>query len=411
MSEIEETTELFRDDILFVRNVRKLVRREMIGIDEVIDSLLVALVVGGHVLLEGNPGLGKTALIRSLHSALAFPENKTGRIQFTPDLMPSDITGTLMPSENDATRLAFKAGPIFTWLLLADEINRATPKTQAAMLEAMAEKQVTVLGESRDLVPLVKARLGRITYTIRPPFMVMATQNPIDQEGTYNLPEAQADRFMFKIRMPFPSDPVLRKIVEKELQPETPPATNVERKSAELDNNSCEETLIRLARLSRGVRAAEGDALLSRHIRNILLASNGTVGENMGLSARRQAEIREFVETFVRFPLGPRAAFAMELGARGLAAVLFVDPDLPETLADHTPAVFSRLCIPAIRHRLKLRLGWERLYRPQSDDAADGTDRLQDRLLGDFVLMCAPEDGNYAANLEQSLAESLKNPI
>lgn len=411
MSDLGETAELLPDDIRFIRGVQKAVRSKMYGIDGVIDSLLVALITGGHVLLEGNPGLGKTSLITSLHHALSLPADKKGRIQFTPDLMPSDITGTLMPTEGDSRRLEFKRGPIFTWLLLADEINRATPKTQAAMLEAMAEKQVTVLGKSEKLTLPREAWLGQVRYVIRPPFMVMATQNPIDQEGTYNLPEAQSDRFMFKVRMPFPDNNILRQIVEKEMKPEDTSRIVDESKPSEKPSELCDETLVRIANLGRAVRGAEGDRLLSRHIRNIVLASNGTFDKEMGLPEQRKISVRKFVDDYIRYPLGPRAAFAMELGARGLA-VLFVDPDRPETLIDHTPTAFSRLCLPAIRHRLKLRMGWERSYRAEGSDVEGlGTDRLQDKLLCKFIMLCAPDDAEYCDTLEQSLKDFLKAPV
>ena len=171
------------------------VGEELYGLETVIKLSLAALLSGGHVLLEGNPGLGKTELVKRLAQVLNL---KAGRIQFTPDLMPADITGTLMPTGNGGLR--FQSGPIFTSLLLADEINRATPKTQSAMLEAMAEKKVTVLGEA---------------HALPSPFVVLATQNPIDHEGTYNLPAAQADRFMFKVRMPVPDGPTVKRIVRK----------------------------------------------------------------------------------------------------------------------------------------------------------------------------------------------------
>src|ERR1700752_998529 len=171
------------------------VGEELYGVVTVIKLSLAALLSGGHVLLEGNPGLGKTELVKRLARVLNL---RAGRIQFTPDLMPADITGTLMPSGNGGRR--FHSCPRFTSLLLADEINRATPKTQSAMLEAMAEKKVTVLGEE---------------HALPSPFVVLATQNPIDHEGTYNLPAAQADRFMFKVRMPVPDGPTLKRIVRK----------------------------------------------------------------------------------------------------------------------------------------------------------------------------------------------------
>ncbi len=162
--------------------------QEMIGQADVVEHLLLAVIAGGNVLLEGVPGLGKTHLVRVLSKVMDLPFS---RIQFTPDLMPADITGTniLVRTEN-GNEFRFQEGPLFSAIVLADEINRATPKTQAALLEAMQEHSVTVAGETRKLPE---------------PYFVLATQNPVEQEGTYPLPEAQLDRFMFKILVPFPS--------------------------------------------------------------------------------------------------------------------------------------------------------------------------------------------------------------
>jgi MoxR-like ATPase len=164
-------------------SVKEQVGRVIVGHDDVVHGVLTSMFIGGHVLLEGVPGLGKTLLVRTLAEALNL---KFNRIQFTPDLMPSDILGTNMINENEAGRRAFEfqKGPIFTQICLADEINRATPKTQSAMLETMQEGTVTVAGTR---------------YELEKPFFVMATQNPIEQEGTYPLPEAQLDRFLFKL--------------------------------------------------------------------------------------------------------------------------------------------------------------------------------------------------------------------
>src|SRR2546430_12308265 len=165
------------------RAVKAEIARAIVGHDEIIDGVLTCLFVGGHALLEGVPGLGKTALIRALASALHL---EFSRIQFTPDLMPADVIGTNVIMENEDGHRAFQfmAGPIFAQIVLADEINRATPKTQSALLEAMQEKQVTAGGSIRKL---------------EEPFLVMATQNPLEQEGTYPPPEAQLDRFFYKL--------------------------------------------------------------------------------------------------------------------------------------------------------------------------------------------------------------------
>src|SRR3974390_521077 len=190
-----------QDQIQSFRESYALLRAEIgkviVGHDAIVEGTLVALFAGGHVLLEGVPGLGKTLLVRTLSDVLELSFN---RIQFTPDLMPADILGTniVMESPGGRREFQFQRGPIFAHLILADEINRATPKPQSALLEAMQEHQVTAGGEPRRLVE---------------PFFVMATQNPIDQEGTYPLPEAQLDRFFFKILVGYPSPGGLREVL------------------------------------------------------------------------------------------------------------------------------------------------------------------------------------------------------
>src|ERR1700752_3852938 len=174
------------------------VRKVIVGHDDVLRKVLIAFFAGGHVLLEGVPGLGKTLLVKTLSQALGISFK---RIQFTPDLMPSDIVGTQVLAESNGRRdFQFKKGPIFAHVVLADEINRATPKTQSAVLEAMEEKQVTVFGES---------------YALVSPFIVLATQNPIELEGTYPLPEAQLDRFFFKLLVVPPSPAELKEILQR----------------------------------------------------------------------------------------------------------------------------------------------------------------------------------------------------
>jgi MoxR-like ATPase len=170
----------------------------IVGQEELVRHVVTALLAGGHVLLEGVPGLGKTALVRAVGDALTL---QFARIQFTPDLMPADITGTMVISETDTgRRFTFQHGPVFANIVLADEVNRATPKTQSALLEAMQEHSVTVAGETRPLPE---------------PFFVLATQNPIELEGTYPLPEAQLDRFLMKLLVPFPSNDDLVEIARR----------------------------------------------------------------------------------------------------------------------------------------------------------------------------------------------------
>lgn len=183
----------------------------IVGQKEVVRHVLVAILAGGHALLEGVPGLGKTMLIRTLGQTLSL---QFSRIQFTPDLMPADITGTdVMEDGPDGKRnFRFQHGPLFANLVLADEINRATPKTQSALLEAMQEKTVTV---------------ANTTYQLPPPFFVLATQNPLEMEGTYPLPEAQLDRFLFKVTVPFPSEKDLVEILARTTGKESPMARPV----------------------------------------------------------------------------------------------------------------------------------------------------------------------------------------
>ena len=181
-----------------IAKVRLELAKDVVGQSGIIDNVIIAIVAGGNVLLEGVPGVGKTRLVRSLGKVLSLPFS---RIQFTPDLMPSDVTGTNIIEKNEEGKMEtkFRPGPIFANLVLADEINRATPKTQSAMLEVMQEHKVTVANQ---------------TYKIDEPFFVLATENPIEQDGTYPLPEAQMDRFMFKLLVGFPSNAELADIVK-----------------------------------------------------------------------------------------------------------------------------------------------------------------------------------------------------
>ena len=204
----EELIQSFRDTYA---GLRAEIGKILVGQDEIVESTLIALFAGGHVLLEGVPGLGKTLLVRTLGEVLDLSFN---RIQFTPDLMPADILGTNIVMEVPGGRreFQFQHGPIFAHLILADEINRATPKTQSALLEAMQEHQVTSGGEIRRLAE---------------PFFVMATQNPIDQEGTYPLPEAQLDRFFFKLLVGYPSGSELTEVINRTTTGKVAPANRI----------------------------------------------------------------------------------------------------------------------------------------------------------------------------------------
>ncbi len=223
----EEQIQSFRQAYAAVRDE---IGKVIVGHEEIVEGTLIAVLAGGHVLLEGVPGLGKTLLVRTLSEVLDLSFN---RIQFTPDLMPADILGTNIVMEVPGGRreFQFQRGPIFAHLILADEINRATPKTQSAMLEAMQEKSVTAGGEIRKLAE---------------PFFVLATQNPIDQEGTYPLPEAQLDRFFFKLLVGYPSSGELTEVLTRTTEGARPDIRKV------LDR----ETLIELQKLVRQVPVA-----------------------------------------------------------------------------------------------------------------------------------------------------------
>lgn len=358
------------------------VQQRMYGIDNITRLSMVALYTGGHILLEGNPGLGKTELVKTLGSTLRFP---FGRIQFTPDLMPADITGTYMPDFSDSSgKLSFRAGPVFTNLLLADEINRATPKTQSAMLEAMAEKQVTVLGEIRKL---------------EEPFMVLATQNPIDQEGTYNLPEAQADRFMFKVTMPIPQGNTLRKIMSKTAgriaQPpeDREPSAGLER----LLPKDKTDSVNKYRELRKRIEQVVPLPSLEAHVVNMFLATNSQFAEMEGLDKKQVERTRKLVGQLVTYGLGPRACISLMLGAKAWS-LLFTQSDYAEGSA------LANVIIPALRHRLKLELDWDERYRTMITNP--GTDEiwLYEKLLADFCVATAPKSGEYQTGIKGAAA-------
>ncbi len=194
--QLQEEAQRFRQDFT---NAREAIGRVIVGQQRTVEAALVAIFAGGNVLLEGVPGLGKTELVKALSRVLDLDFR---RIQFTPDLMPADIIGTNIMTSDEAGRyrFEFRRGPIFTQLLLADEINRASPKTQSALLETMQEQSVTT---------------GGVVHHLKPPFFVLATQNPIEQEGTYPLPEAQLDRFLFKVSVPFLTRDELNEVVSR----------------------------------------------------------------------------------------------------------------------------------------------------------------------------------------------------
>ena len=198
--DLQKTTNLIAEQSALIEKLRQEIHKVLVGQEKLVDRMLIALVSGGHILLEGVPGLAKTTAVRTLSQALGL---QFQRISFTPDLLPADVVGTLIYSQKDGSFLP-KKGPVFTNLLLADEINRAPAKVQSALLEAMQEQRVT---------------LGDTTYTLPSPFLVLATQNPIEQKGTYPLPEAQVDRFMMKCVVDYPSRDDERRIMNRFSRP------------------------------------------------------------------------------------------------------------------------------------------------------------------------------------------------
>lgn len=389
----------------FAEAVLQAVRREMFGVDEIIRLSLVAFYTGGHVLLEGNPGFGKTELVKTLGKVLQLP---FGRIQFTPDLMPADITGTFMPdlSNGDFQKLVFQPGPIFTSLLLADEINRATPKTQSAMLEAMAEQQVTVLGQKRELDT---------------PFMVLATQNPIDHEGTYNLPEAQADRFMFKITMPVPNADTLRLIVRKQA------GTIADETNSKNSHTSVGENLLprdkddskkKYKELCEQIFEKVKPLLaLEVHILNMFLASNRRFDElkDIDVSDRRSVppklkdldgkqvkRVKLLVNELLTYGLGPRAAIALMLGAKAWSLMFS-----PRVEKADGPAL-ARVVIPTLRHRIKLDFDWEDRYRRIIKQDNRNEPVSLERMLKDFCTSTAPEADSYDLTVAEELDKVIR---
>ncbi len=276
----------------------------IVGQEDVLRHVLIGILSGGHVLLEGVPGLGKTMLIRTLGEVLSLDFS---RVQFTPDLMPADITGTEIMEEVDGRReFRFQQGPVFANLILADEINRATPKTQSAMLESMQEKTVTVANH---------------TYPLPAPFFVLATQNPIEQEGTYPLPEAQLDRFIFKVNVTFPSADELTEIIDRTTGEENPEVSVV----------ADGQRLIAMQNLARQVPIPSH---VSQYISQLIVASHP---ENSPIP---------LVNQYVRYGSSPRGAQALVLGAK-ITALLAGRYNVSfEDVAAVAPA--------ALRHRLLL---------------------------------------------------------
>ncbi|MDR7415425.1 MAG: MoxR family ATPase [Armatimonadota bacterium] len=312
------------------RRIRSEVGKVMVGHEELVELVLVALFAGGHVLLEGVPGVGKTLLVKTVARVLNL---RFSRIQFTPDLMPADIVGTnvLVTDEDGRRHFTFQPGPVFSQLVLADEINRATPKTQSALLEAMQELAVTVSG---------------VSYPLERPFFVLATQNPIEMEGTYPLPEAQLDRFFFKLRVPYPDVDSLVEILDRTTG----------------------------AVLSEAEPVADGATVLAMQalVREVAVAPHllGYVARLVEATHPTSPRCSALVSRFVRYGSSPRGAQAILLGAKVRA--------LAAGRAHVSAEDIRSVVLPALRHRILLNFEGE----------AEGVD--PDRILRD-VLAHTPE--------------------
>ncbi len=311
----EKTKEAARADVVeFQKSIGEL-REEMgkmiVGNREVIDGVLTCMLAGSHALLEGVPGLGKTMLVRTMAEAL---ELQFARVQFTPDMMPADILGTTVIEESatGAKSFSFRKGPIFANIVLADEINRATPKTQSALLEAMQEHRVTI---------------AKQTYTLDEPFFVLATQNPLESEGTYPLPEAQLDRFFFKLHVPFPGREELNEILERTTGNVTPKVNAVIRKG-------------RILEMQQLVR----EVPIAKHVQDfavrLLMATHPTTPGAL-----------DGVKRFVKFGASPRGAQALLLA--GKIRALF-EGRFAASLDD-----IRAVALPALRHRVLLNFEGE----------------------------------------------------
>ncbi len=260
----------------YANRIETEVGRVIVGQGEVVRHVLVSILAGGHVLLEGVPGLGKTMLIRTLGQALDL---KFSRIQFTPDLMPADILGTeILSDDNGRREFRFREGPLFSNLVLADEINRATPKTQSALLEAMQEASVTV---------------AQKTYKLEEPFFVMATQNPLEMEGTYPLPEAQLDRFFFKVNVDLPNVSEMVEILDRTTGKESPSANKAVTGA----------DIIQMRALARTTPIASH---VKEYIARLMLATHPEDSENAS----------PLVKKYVRYGVSPRGGQALVLGAK-----------------------------------------------------------------------------------------------
>jgi MoxR-like ATPase len=311
-----------REQLAKLAALRTAIGRAIVGQHEVVEQLLIGLLASGHCLLEGVPGLGKTLLVRSLGAALALDFR---RIQFTPDLMPSDVIGTELLEEDHGTgrrHFRFQRGPVFTHLLLADELNRTPPKTQSALLEAMQEHTISYAG---------------VTHELPRPFFVLATQNPLEQAGTYPLPEAQLDRFLLHIRVDYPGEAEERAILTQ----------TTGREAAAIPEVMGGAELIALQALVREVHL--GDDVLAWIVRLVRASRPQTSAV---------AEVREWL----RWGAGPRAGQSLVLAAKARA---LLDGRLAATHAD-----VAVLAAPVMRHRLLLSFSAEAAQRSADDVVA-----------------------------------------
>ena len=302
--------------------VKEEIRKFIVGQEEAVEFTLYAILADGHVLLEGLPGLGKTMLVRTIASVLDL---SFSRIQFTPDLMPADITGTSMIErmENGKQQFTFQKGPVFSQIVLADEINRATPKTQSALLEAMGEKTVTVLGDTKPM---------------ERPFFVLATQNPIEMEGTYPLPEAQLDRFLCKVLLPYPTKKDLLMIMER-----TTGAI-----SARLSKVMDDEQLLEAQQMVKEVMMAED---LLAYAVDIVMATNPF-----------NEDALDEVKQFVQYGSGPRGVQSIIKLAKARA---LINGRFHVSVAD-----IKAVAKPALRHRILLNYEGEAAEKT-TDDVVD----------------------------------------
>ena len=311
--ELQELQSNITEASAFAGRVKTEMSRIVSGQQELIDHLLLALIADGHVLLEGVPGLAKTLAVKTLAQTL---NGSFARLQFTPDLLPADVIGTNIYNPQEHT-FAVKQGPVFANIVLADEINRAPAKVQSALLECMQEKQATVAGT---------------TLKMPEPFLVLATQNPIEQEGTYPLPEAQVDRFMFKLKVDYPNRAEERIVVERMAHPEVHPEV------------LAVATLADVSKAREWVDKIYMDEKILEYILDIVCATRP--GRRSELSSRQNGASLEQLDSLIQFGASPRASIALALAAKGEAFLAGRAYVIPQDVKSLAPDV--------LRHRLLL---------------------------------------------------------